>query len=92
MYDHGTSSPEALLASGCASLTEFVHNGFKVGPNYERPPASAWIDAANPRVKSAAADYIAWWTAFDDPVLNDPVRTAYAQNVNLLRVISGRWP
>ena len=60
-----------------------------MGPNYERPPAPAWIDAANPRVKSAAADYIAWWTAFDDPVLNDPVRTAYAQNVNL-RVVGTR--
>jgi NodT family efflux transporter outer membrane factor (OMF) lipoprotein len=76
----------ALLGSGCTPLEEFIHNGFKVGPNYERPPAPlapAWIDAANPRVKSAPADLSAWWTAFDDPVLNDLVRTAYAQNVNL---------
>jgi hypothetical protein len=52
----------ALLATGCTSLKEFVDNGFKVGPNYERPPAplaEAWIDAANPRVKSAPADYSA---------------------------------
>jgi NodT family efflux transporter outer membrane factor (OMF) lipoprotein len=73
----------ALLASGCTSLTEFVHNGFKVGPNYQRPLAPAWIDAANPRVKSVPADYSAWWTVFGDPVLDDLVRTAYAQNVNL---------
>jgi NodT family efflux transporter outer membrane factor (OMF) lipoprotein len=76
----------ALLTSGCTSLTEFVHNGFKVGPNYKRPPAPlapAWIDAANSRVKSVPADYSAWWTVFGDPVLNDLVRTAYAQNVNL---------
>ena len=42
--------------------SEFVHNGFKVGPNYQRPPAPldpAWIDASNPRVKSAPADYSA---------------------------------
>jgi NodT family efflux transporter outer membrane factor (OMF) lipoprotein len=76
----------ALLGSGCTSLPDFIHNGFKVGPNYQRPPAPlapAWIDAANPRVKSVPADYSAWWTAFGDPVLNDLVRTAYAQNVNL---------
>src|SRR5438067_9316759 len=28
-----------LVACGCTSLGEFVQNGFKVGPNYERPPA-----------------------------------------------------
>jgi NodT family efflux transporter outer membrane factor (OMF) lipoprotein len=63
-----------------------VDNGFKVGPNYKRPPAPlapAWIDADNPRVKSTPADYSAWWSVFRDPVLDDLVRTAYAQNVNL---------
>jgi NodT family efflux transporter outer membrane factor (OMF) lipoprotein len=63
-----------------------VQNGFKVGPNYQRPPAplaTAWIDAGNPRVKSVPADYSAWWRVFGDPVLDDLVRTAYAQNVNL---------
>jgi NodT family efflux transporter outer membrane factor (OMF) lipoprotein len=76
----------AFLGGGCTPLTEFVHNGFKVGPNYERPPAPLvpnWIDAANPHVKSVAADYSTWWTVFGDPVLDDLVRTAYAQNVNL---------
>jgi NodT family efflux transporter outer membrane factor (OMF) lipoprotein len=75
-----------LTGYGCTSLGDFVHNGFKVGPNYQRPPAPlapAWIDATNPRVKSAPADYSAWWTVFGDPVLNDLVQTAYAQNVNL---------
>jgi NodT family efflux transporter outer membrane factor (OMF) lipoprotein len=81
----GWLSP-ALLACGCTSLSEFVHNGFKVGPNYERPPAplaQAWIDASNPGVKSVSGDYSAWWTVFGDPVLDDLVRTAYAQNVTL---------
>jgi NodT family efflux transporter outer membrane factor (OMF) lipoprotein len=75
-----------FLACGCTSLSEFVHNGFKVGPNYQRPPAPLapeWIDAANPRVRSEPADYSAWWSVFGDPVLDDLVRTAYDQNVNL---------
>jgi NodT family efflux transporter outer membrane factor (OMF) lipoprotein len=76
----------ALLAAGCTSPKEFIQNGFKVGPNYQRPPAPlapAWIDADNPQVKSVPGDYSAWWGVFGDPVLNDLVRTAYAQNVNL---------
>ena len=76
----------SLSAVGCTPLTEYVRNGFKVGPNYERPPAplaTEWIDAKNPEVKSIPADYSRWWTAFNDPVLNDLVRIAYEQNVNL---------
>src|SRR5208282_3488650 len=75
-----------LLACGCTPLRAFVDNGCKVGPNYQRPPAplaNGWIDANNPRVKCLPADYSSWWAEFRDPVLNDLVRTAYAQNVNL---------
>jgi NodT family efflux transporter outer membrane factor (OMF) lipoprotein len=63
-----------------------VQNGFKVGPDYERPPAplaTNWIEANNPKVKSVPADYSAWWGVFNDPILNDLIKTAYAQNVNL---------
>src|SRR5262245_4504979 len=76
----------SLLGGGCTPIREFVQNGFKVGPNYERPPAPlapAWIDSADPRVKSVAAQNSAWWTVFGDPVLDDLVRTAYEQNVDL---------
>jgi len=76
----------SILGSGCTPLTDFVHNGFKVGPNFKRPPAPlapGWIDAANPQVKSVPGDYSKWWTVFGDPVLEELVRTAYAQNVNL---------
>jgi NodT family efflux transporter outer membrane factor (OMF) lipoprotein len=75
-----------VLFVGCTPLTEYVRNGFKVGPNYQRPPApleTEWIDAKNPQVKSTPADYSRWWTAFNDPVLNDLIRIAYDQNVNL---------
>jgi NodT family efflux transporter outer membrane factor (OMF) lipoprotein len=71
---------------GCTPLSEFVNNGFKVGPDYRRPPApleEQWIDAADPRVKSEPANYCDWWTVFNDPVLNDLVNTAYEQNVDL---------
>jgi outer membrane protein TolC len=76
----------ALVGIGCTPLKDFVQNGLKVGPSYERPPAplaSEWIDANNPHVKSVPADYSAWWTVFRDPVLDDLIKTAYTQNVNL---------
>src|SRR5262249_35077275 len=82
----GGSLSLALLGSGCTTFQEFIDNGFKVGPNYKRPPAPlapAWIDAQNPQVKSTPAQCAAWWAAFGDPVLNDLVRVAYEQNVNL---------
>lgn len=82
----------AVFAAGCTPLTEYVRNGFRVGPNYGPPPvpvAPAWIDAANPAVKSVPADYRAWWTVFGDPILDELVATAYAQNINL-RVASNR--
>src|SRR5450631_3195022 len=81
-----------IAAGGCTSVRQYVHNGFKVGPNHQPPPAAtapAWIDEANPRVKSTPADLSAWWTNFNDPVLNDLVQTAAQQNVNL-RVAASR--
>src|SRR5437660_1717836 len=54
----------AALLCGCTTLKEYVQNGFKVGPNYGRPPAPAaqnWIDAADPRVRTASDDLSQWW-------------------------------
>ena len=49
--------PIMLLAlCGCTSLSEYVHNGFKVGPNYQTAPAATagdWIDAADKRGATA---------------------------------------
>lgn len=75
-----------LCATGCTGVREYVQNGFKVGPNYKRPAAPVadeWIDSQNPRVSSVPGDYRAWWTIFDDPVLNGLVETAYQQNITL---------
>ncbi|MBY0524954.1 MAG: efflux transporter outer membrane subunit [Gemmataceae bacterium] len=89
----------ALLLSvgGCTSLREYIHNGFKVGPDYKRPPASAgehWIDAADVRVRSEPVDDSHWWTLFGDPILNSLVNAAYQQNLTLreagFRVLASR--
>src|SRR5271155_5203461 len=76
----------ALSLSGCTTFSEYIHNGFKVGPEYQRPPAPVaehWIDSNDVRVRSEAADDSHWWTVFNDPVLSDLVQTAYRQNLNL---------
>ncbi len=76
----------ALCLCGCTSVRDYIHNGFKVGPNYKRPPAPVaphWIDANDVRVRSEETDHSRWWTIFNDPTLNDLVQTAYSQNLKL---------
>ena len=76
----------AMCCCGCTSLTEYVQNGFKVGPNYRTPDAavaSNWIDASDKRVRTDADDLSKWWTVFNDPVLNDLICDAYHQNLTL---------
>jgi len=104
---HGASPPARaawaaamavlLLGTGCTSLQEYVHNGFKVGPNYQppgAPVATCWIDAADVRVRSESDDLSRWWTVFQDPVLNRLTATAYQQNLSLreagFRVLQAR--
>ena len=44
-----------VALSGCTSVTEYIHNGFKVGPNYCPPPAPVechWIDAVDKRLRT----------------------------------------
>jgi outer membrane protein TolC len=81
----------ATLTSGC-QFQEWIHNGFKVGPNYSRPPApvaSAWIDYKDPRVISERPDLSEWWRIFNDPALNSLTEMAYRQNLTL-RVAGAR--
>ncbi|HEV3261757.1 MAG TPA: efflux transporter outer membrane subunit [Gemmataceae bacterium] len=87
----------AGLVCGCTSLQEYVHNGFKVGPDYGRPPAPVakeWIDASDKRVRSETDDLSAWWTVFHDPALNSLICRAYQQNLTLreagFRVLQAR--
>ncbi len=87
-----------LFTSGCAGgMTQWLHNGLKVGPDYGRPAAEVadtWIDSADRRLIGESPDTSAWWTVFKDPVLDNLVQMAYGQNLPLriaaLRVMEAR--
>ena len=73
-------------------LKEYVHNGFKVGPDYGRPDApvaSAWIEAEHPGVRNVPPASGDWWSVFQDPILTEMIQQAYEKNPNL-RVVGAR--
>src|SRR5262249_43614099 len=83
-----------LLASGCVATDPltWIENGFKVGPNYHRPPAPVapeWIEATDTRVQGHQLPNGEWWNVFQDPILNSLINTAYQQNLSL-RVLGTR--
>jgi NodT family efflux transporter outer membrane factor (OMF) lipoprotein len=87
----------AGFTCGCTSWREYIDNGFKVGPNYQKPPAPVardWIDANDRRVRTASDNLSEWWKIFDDPVLNSLICDAYRQNLSLrvagMRVLEAR--
>src|SRR5579871_6833463 len=74
-----------LVAGGCTSLGEWWHNGFKVGPNYQAPPAPVkpqW-SVETPQIRREPTELCAWWTALNDPVLNSLIDACYRQNLSL---------
>lgn len=80
-----------VLGSGCGMTgpLDWVKNGFKVGPNYSKPPAPVaeeWVEAKDPRTQGVPPRDGEWWTVFDDPALNDLIGRAYRQNPNLRAV------
>jgi NodT family efflux transporter outer membrane factor (OMF) lipoprotein len=82
----------AVLGNGgCVTtgLLDYVQNGFKVGPNYCRPPAPVaeeWIEAKDPRTQGPPPRDGDWWEVFQDPILNALVVRAYQQNPSLRSV------
>jgi NodT family efflux transporter outer membrane factor (OMF) lipoprotein len=87
----------SVLACGCTSVSQYVQNGFKVGPNYSPPPAPVakdWIDAGDIRVRRQSDDLSRWWSVFHDPALDSLVCYAYRQNLSLraagFRVLEAR--
>ena len=76
-----------IFTMGGCSLPQWYRNGFKVGPNYCKPAAaveSQWIDFQHdPRISEDPVDTSAWWTVFNDPVLNELVETTARQNLTL---------
>lgn len=87
----------SVCFGGCTSWSEYVRNGFKVGPNYCPPGAETaadWIDANDPNVRTDPAEDAAWWQAFQDPVLDSLIQSSYQQNLSLraagLRILEAR--
>ncbi|MEK6247719.1 MAG: efflux transporter outer membrane subunit [Planctomycetales bacterium] len=75
----------ALLSSGC-SLSQWAHNYFKVGPNYEGTPAAVaenWIDSDDPKVLNQPPEYPDWWAVLNDPIVTDLIHAAADQNLTL---------
>jgi NodT family efflux transporter outer membrane factor (OMF) lipoprotein len=76
----------ALVVGGCTPLQEWVHNDFKVGPNFQEPAADvapAWIDAGDAHLLCKPAEADAWWEVFHDAPLHSLIETAYQQNLDL---------
>jgi NodT family efflux transporter outer membrane factor (OMF) lipoprotein len=79
------------------SPADYFRNGFKVGPQYQVPPAPLekdWIDASDARVRKESDDLSKWWKVFNDPILDDLICYAYKQNLTLrqagFRVLTAR--
>ena len=75
-----------LLNSGCMMTGpgQWLHNGLKVGPNYDQPPApvaAEWIQANDPSVQNHHMQD--WWKVFEDPTLDALIGVAYEQNPTL---------
>jgi NodT family efflux transporter outer membrane factor (OMF) lipoprotein len=68
-----------------------------VGPDYIKPTApepQEWLESADSKIESKTADFSAWWTVFNDPILNALVQSAYQQNLSLqvtgIRILEAR--
>jgi NodT family efflux transporter outer membrane factor (OMF) lipoprotein len=86
-----------FVLGGCTRPVDYIHNHFKVGPNYRKPPAMIadhWIDEADKRVRTDCDDLAAWWVVMNDPLLDELIVFAYQQNLTLreagFRIIEAR--
>ena len=75
----------------------FLLSGCMVGPDFVKPDAQVekeWLQQQETRIKSEPADFSAWWTVFDDPLLNRLIDLASQQNLDLqnagLRILEAR--
>jgi NodT family efflux transporter outer membrane factor (OMF) lipoprotein len=76
----------ALLPCGCTTISEYFHNGFKVGPNYQSPPVPltpAWIDQNHPQLRPGNPYIESWWDVFGDPILTGLIQRSYLRNLSL---------
>src|SRR5580700_5407880 len=72
-----------------AAIAASVAAGCAVGPNYHKPdvqtPAAFRDLSENPQVQAQAASYadLPWWQVFQDPQLQELIRTALKQNYDM---------
>lgn len=71
--------------------------GCAVGPHYVKPVVpvnGSWSETGSPQISAQPATDIAWWKAFNDPVLDQLIQLAYKQNLTLrvagLRIMEAR--
>ena len=75
-----------LLQAAFYTLWWTALSGCRVGPEYARPAvptSAAWLDSANPHLLEKPGDDVLWWTAFDDPALNQLVEEVRQENPSL---------
>jgi len=78
-------------------LVFFITSCTTLGPDFETPKSDVeeeWIATDDPSIKPTSDDYAQWWKAFNDPVLQYLIETAYQENLTLhiagLRVLEAR--
>jgi multidrug efflux system outer membrane protein len=95
--DYRKNGPKDERRSKSMKLTRFMaalmasslFAGCSVGPNYHRPaaqnPATFRDLSENPQAQAQAASYadLPWWQVFQDPQLQELIRTALKQNYDL---------
>jgi len=76
-----------ILLNGCAP----------VGPDFFQPeidPASQWLEPVSQGLETTTSQDVRWWQMFNDPILNELVESARANNNTLeiagLRVLESR--
>ena len=79
------------LWTGVATLC--LLSGCKAGPDYQGPPSSIALpdtfgEIEDPAFVPGDADLRTWWTVFDDPLLNEIISAAAADNHDLRIAIS----
>src|SRR5262249_48536460 len=75
----------AVPLCGCTPFKDYVHNGFKVGPSYARPPAPVsrdWIDASDARLRKESGDLGRGGGVVHDPVLGWLICNSYQQTLS----------
>ncbi len=86
--------PRWSMLLGAALLAPMVLGGCKLGPDYVQPPVPQPETYRQPTPSGESIANVAWWDLFQDPVLQDLVRTALEENrdvrVALARIAEAR--